>query len=145
MLRGLRTLRAAWYVCCSTAQSFRSVLPSITCSGGGSVTLYHDAHRTGAAGAVPLHPSADTSARLSLSVASIGDPSVAAGSAAGSVTVWDVPSQKVREHYAGQHSGGVAALSFLPLRPGMLYSAGADGRVCLQVGADGWPRFASLH
>ncbi|PRW34049.1 transducin family [Chlorella sorokiniana] len=101
-------------------------------SGGGSVTLYSDPQRTGAAGAVPLHPSADTSARLSLSIASLGDPSLAAGSASGSVTVWDVPSQRVREHYADQHSGAVAALSFVPLRPGMLYSAGTDGRVCLQ-------------
>lgn len=97
------------------------------------MTLYSDPQRTGATGAVPLHPAADTSARLSLAVAAGGDASVAAGSAAGSVTIWDAATQQVREHYAGQHSGGVAALGFLPLRPSMLYSAGADGRVCLQV------------
>ncbi len=102
------------------------------------MTLYSEPHRTGAAGAVPLRPAVDTSGRLSLSVASAGEPSVAAGSAAGSVTVWDVTTQKVREHYANQHSGGVAALGFLPLRPGMLYSAGADGRVCLQVRGQAW-------
>ena len=131
---------AAWPLAVSADDSTLPHHPSLVPrSGGGSVTLYSEPHRTGPAGAVPLHPAADTSARLCLSVAAAGEPSVAAGSAAGGVTVWDVPTQRVREHYAEQHSGGVAALGFVPLRPGMLYSAGADGRVCLQVRMLGAP------
>lgn len=119
--------------------------PCLPCSGGGSVVLYSDPHGKGAASMVPLQASSDASARLCLSLAAAGDASLAAGSAAGSVTVWDVPTQRVREHYAHQHAGGaVAAVAFAPLRPGLLYSAGADGRLCMQDRTAGPDHAAAL-
>ena len=106
------------------------------------MVAYTDPHRAdggGAASAVPLMPSADSSARLCLSVSSGGsEAALAAGSAAGGVTVWDVPTRRVREEWAGQHGGAaVRAVAFAPLRPGWLYSAGDDGRVVLQVRCPG--------
>ncbi|KAL4425397.1 hypothetical protein ABPG75_009413 [Micractinium tetrahymenae] len=101
--------------------------------GSGSVVLYNDPFRPGAP-ALPLQPSAtDGSARLCLSLAASGDAAIAAGSAQGGVAVWDAPTRRLVEEHPSQHGGSrVNALSFVPLRPDWLYSAGADGRVCLQ-------------
>ncbi|PSC76845.1 WD40 repeat [Micractinium conductrix] len=105
-------------------------------SNGGSVVLYPDPHRggAGAATAVPLRASAgDASARLCLALSAGDDALVAAGSARGGVAVWDVPTCRLQEEYVGQHgSERVNALSFVPLKAGWIYSAGGDGRVCLQ-------------
>lgn len=106
------------------------------CSDSGSVVLYARPHEpTAASSAIPLPPSAaDASPRLCLALAAGNDAAVAAGSARGGVAVWDAPTRRMTEDYAGQHNGErVNALSFVPLRPGWLYSAGGDGRVCLQV------------
>lgn len=137
----MRILRLC-LLCTSQLEMLSTLLPMpppTLCSGGGSLVLYSDPHRVGAGGAasaaVPLRATPDTSARLCLSLAAIGETSLAAGSAAGGVAVWDVPTQRLREEYAGQHGGAaVNAVTFVPLQPSMLYSAGADGRVCLQVG-----------
>ena len=115
----------------------RRLLPPTPRSGGGSVVLYPDVHRAGAGGAaasaVPLRPTTDASARLCLSLAAAGDASAAAGTAAGGVAVWDVVSQQPRQQW-DQHGGAaVHAIQFAPLKPALLYSAGADGRVVLQV------------
>ena len=101
------------------------------------MVLYPDPHRggAGAATAVPLRASAgDASARLCLALSAGDDALVAAGSARGGVAVWDVPTCRLQEEYVGQHgSERVNALSFVPLKAGWIYSAGGDGRVCLQV------------
>lgn len=50
------------------------------------------------------------------------------------MAIWDAPTRRLVEEYPGQHAGGrVNAVSFVPLRPDWLYSAGDDGRLCLQV------------
>lgn len=113
-----------------------SVSRVCACSAGGAVCLYSDPHRPGGgAAAVALSPAADASPRRCLSLAAM-EPTVAAGSSRGGVAVWDVASLRLREEYPELHGhAAVHALAFVPLRPGWLYSAGDDGRVCLQVGA----------
>ncbi len=107
---------------------------TLACSSSGSVELYTAPFKPGFP-ALPLQPSAtDGSARLCLSLAASGDAAVAAGSAQGSVAIWDAPTRRLVEEYPGQHGGGgVNAVTFVPLRPDWLYSAGDDGRLCLQV------------
>lgn len=85
--------------------------------------------------ALPLQPSAtDGSARLCLALAASGDAAIAAGSAQGGVAVWDASTRRLVEEYSSQHGGSrVNVLSFVPLRTDWLYSAGDDGRLCLQV------------
>lgn len=104
------------------------------CSSGGSVALYPGPFKPGSP-ALQLQPSGiDGSARLCLSLAASGDAAIAAGSAQGGVAVWDAPTRRLVEEYPSHHSSGrVNAVSFVPLRPDWLYSAGDDGIVCLQV------------
>ena len=72
--------------------------------------------------------SEDRSTHTSLSAA-VAESTVAAGTAAGTVLLWDTSTQALKETYCNQHLAGIKALQFAPLQPSILFSGGADGTV----------------